>query len=43
MDQEVACKLFSKGLRPERASREVLIKGEQRLGRQMLGALGIMA
>ena len=43
MDQEVAWKLFSKGLRPERASREVLIKGEQRLGRQMLGALGIMA
>jgi len=43
MDQDVAWKLFSKGLGPERASREVLIKGEQRLGRQMLGALGIMA
>src|SRR5215208_2348977 len=41
MDQHVAWKLFSKGLGPERASREVLIKGEQRLGRQMLGALGI--
>jgi uncharacterized protein (TIGR03083 family) len=43
MNQDVAWKLFSKGLRPEQARREVRIEGDQRLGLPMLGALGIMA
>ena len=43
LDQDVAWKLFSKALRPEQAGREVGIQGDERLGRPMLGALGIMA
>src|SRR5215203_912868 len=43
MDQDVAWRLFSKGLHPERARLEVRIQGDERLGRPMLGALGVMA
>ncbi|MFL5462001.1 MAG: maleylpyruvate isomerase family mycothiol-dependent enzyme [Gemmatimonadales bacterium] len=43
MDQDVAWKLFSKGLRPDEALRQVRIEGDESLGRPMLGALGIMA
>jgi len=43
MGQDVAWKLFSKGLRPEQAGREVRLEGDESLGRPMLGALGIMA
>jgi hypothetical protein len=43
MDQDVAWKLFSKGLRPERAHREVRLAGDESLGRPVLGALGVMA
>ena len=43
MDQDVAWKLFSKGLPPEQAVREVRLAGDESLGRPMLGALGVMA
>ena len=43
LSQEVAWKLFSKGLSPEQARRGVNIDGDFRLGQPMLGALAIMA
>jgi hypothetical protein len=43
LSQEAAWKLFSKGLSPEQAGRNVTIDGDLRLGQPMLGALAIMA
>jgi uncharacterized protein (TIGR03083 family) len=43
LDQDAAWKLFSKGLSPERARREIRIEGDPSLGRPVLGALAIMA
>jgi uncharacterized protein (TIGR03083 family) len=43
LDQDAAWKLFSKGLSPERAAREIRIEGDERLGRPVLGSLAIMA
>jgi hypothetical protein len=43
LDQETAWKLFSKGLGPEQARRRVVIEGELRLGRPVLGTLAVMA
>jgi hypothetical protein len=43
MDQDVAWRLFSKGLPSERARREIRIAGDESIGRPMLGALAIMA
>jgi uncharacterized protein (TIGR03083 family) len=43
LDQETAWKLFSKGLSRERATRDVRVEGDPRLGRPMLDALAIMA
>jgi len=43
LDQETAWKLFSKSLSAERASRDIRIDGDQRLGQPVLGALAVMA
>ena len=43
LDQETAWKLFSKSLSAERASRDIRIEGELRLGQPILGALAVMA
>jgi uncharacterized protein (TIGR03083 family) len=43
LDQETAWKLFSKGLTPEQARREIRTEGDAALGRPLLGALAIMA
>jgi hypothetical protein len=43
LDQETAWKLFSKGLSPEQASRRIIIAGDARLGRPVLGTLAVMA
>lgn len=41
--QDVAWKLFSKGLSPAAASKSIRIEGDQRLGRPLLGSLAVMA
>lgn len=41
--QDVAWKLFSKGLSADTASRSIRIEGDQRLGRPLLGSLAVMA
>ena len=43
LDQEVAWKLFSKGLDRESARRSVRIEGDPRLGQPVLGTLAVMA
>jgi uncharacterized protein (TIGR03083 family) len=43
LDQETAWKLFSKGLAPEQAARDIRIHGDMRLGQPVLGALAVMA
>ena len=43
MDQEVAWKLFSKGLDRESARRRIQIQGQARLGLPVLGSLAVMA
>jgi uncharacterized protein (TIGR03083 family) len=43
MEQETAWKLFSKGLTPEQARRDIRIEGHPSLGRPILGALAVMA
>jgi uncharacterized protein (TIGR03083 family) len=43
LDQETAWKLFSKGLSSEEASRRIVIEGDPRLGRPVLGTLAVMA
>jgi uncharacterized protein (TIGR03083 family) len=42
LDQEAAWKLFTKGLSPDRARRDIRFQGDQRLGLPLLGALAIM-
>jgi uncharacterized protein (TIGR03083 family) len=43
LDQDAAWKLFSKGLSPDQASQRVVIEGDPRLGRPVLGTLAVMA
>jgi uncharacterized protein (TIGR03083 family) len=43
LDQETAWKLFSKGLSPDRAKRDIRIEGDPRLGTPVLGSLAIIA
>jgi uncharacterized protein (TIGR03083 family) len=43
LPQDVAWKLFSKGLTPEEARRRIRIDGDQRLGEPVLGTLAVMA
>lgn len=43
LSQDAAWKLFSKGLSPQQARRDIRIEGDPRLGQPMLGALAIMA
>ena len=43
LDQEIAWKLFSKGLSPAEAARRITIEGDLSLGQPMLGSLAVMA
>jgi hypothetical protein len=43
LDQEVAWKLFSKGLDRESARRSIRIEGDPNLGQPLLDALAVMA
>ena len=43
LSQDTAWKLFSKGLSPEQAQRNIRMDGDLRLGQPLLGALAIMA
>jgi uncharacterized protein (TIGR03083 family) len=43
LDQETAWKLFSKGLSPDQARRDIWLDGDTSLGQPFLGALAVMA
>ena len=43
LDQEIAWKLFSKGLSADEARRSIRIEGDLRLGQPVLGSLAVMA
>jgi uncharacterized protein (TIGR03083 family) len=43
LDQEIAWKLFSKGLSREQAARDIRMEGDRSLGQPLLGALAVMA